>query len=67
MKSQYEEMLKGCDVMIASPGRLQDFARRGRIAFNRVRFVVLDEADRMLSMSQDTVRYTISGSFLLVP
>lgn len=57
MRSQSDELGKGCDVLVASPGRLQDFAKRGKIAFNRVQFVVLDEADRMLSMSQDTVKY----------
>lgn len=36
--------------MVATPGRLLDFVDKGYISFEDVRFVVLDEADRMLDM-----------------
>lgn len=36
--------------MVATPGRLHDFVDRSRVSFDGVRFVVLDEADRMLDM-----------------
>ena len=36
--------------MIATPGRLADLASVGVIDLNRVTYVVLDEADRMLDM-----------------
>lgn len=49
-KHQNECITKGCHVLIATPGRLLDFVERTFITFNDTRFVVLDEADRMLDM-----------------
>jgi ATP-dependent RNA helicase RhlE len=37
-------------VVVATPGRLEDLARRGMIELGRIRILVLDEADRMLDM-----------------
>ena len=47
---QAREVSKGCDLLVATPGRLIDFLDRGRIALDCVQFLVLDEADRMLDM-----------------
>ena len=47
---QTSELRKGVDVLIATPGRLQDLMQQGFISLNRVEFFVLDEADRMLDM-----------------
>lgn len=41
---------KGCNILIATPGRLNDFVNRDYIRFEDCRYVVLDEADRMLDM-----------------
>ena len=48
--SQMRELERGCDVLIATPGRLDDMIERGRVTLRQVRFLVLDEADRMLDM-----------------
>merc|ERR1712142_726496 len=40
----------GCEVVIATPGRLIDFLEMGKINLRRVTYLCLDEADRMLDM-----------------
>uniref|UniRef100_A0AAG5DSV2 RNA helicase n=1 Tax=Anopheles atroparvus TaxID=41427 RepID=A0AAG5DSV2_ANOAO len=48
--SQMQSMNTGCQILVATPGRLIDFMGRGAVTFENVKFVVLDEADRMLDM-----------------
>jgi len=47
---QKSAMLKGADVVIATPGRLITHLKLGYLSLNQVKFLVLDEADRMLDM-----------------
>ena len=42
--------LRRCNLVIGTPGRVMDHMRRGSLSLERVRLVVLDEADEMLSM-----------------
>jgi len=48
--SQIKKMAQGVDVLIATPGRLTDLVREGEINLSETRWLVLDEADRMLDM-----------------
>uniref|UniRef100_A0A1I8FRC9 RNA helicase n=1 Tax=Macrostomum lignano TaxID=282301 RepID=A0A1I8FRC9_9PLAT len=48
--SQVRELDRGCHLLVATPGRLVDVMERGRIGLDHCRFLVLDEADRMLDM-----------------
>ncbi|PSN53351.1 ATP-dependent RNA helicase vasa [Blattella germanica] len=47
---QSKQVMNGCHVLVATPGRLLDFVDKGKISFASLRFLVLDEADRMLDM-----------------
>ncbi|GAA5965051.1 hypothetical protein JCM8115_005699 [Rhodotorula mucilaginosa] len=48
--SQLRQLEQGCDLLSATPGRLVDLMERGRISLANIRYLVLDEADRMLDM-----------------
>ena len=48
--SQMREVERGCTILVATPGRLVDMIERGRISLASIKFLVLDEADRMLDM-----------------
>jgi ATP-dependent RNA helicase RhlE len=48
--SQLQTIRKGAQILIATPGRLQDFLGRRLVNLSTVRILVLDEADRMLDM-----------------
>ncbi|HWF57749.1 MAG TPA: DEAD/DEAH box helicase [Candidatus Dormibacteraeota bacterium] len=50
MGRQLEALRAGAHIVVATPGRLADHIQRGSLSLARVRFAVLDEADRMLDM-----------------
>ncbi len=50
MSEQKDALMKGVDVLIATPGRLIDLFERGGLLMTDTRILVIDEADRMLDM-----------------
>lgn len=46
--SQKQALWRGVEILIATPGRLIDFLETGDLRLNRITYLVLDEADRML-------------------
>ncbi len=49
-RPQIDGLHAGCDILVATPGRLLDLANRNLADLSQVRHLVLDEADRMLDM-----------------
>jgi len=49
-RGQVQELRRGCEIVIATPGRLLDLLEGGATNLKRVTYLVVDEADRMLDM-----------------
>lgn len=47
---QIRALQRGCDVLVATPGRLLDLAEQGAVSLDAVEVLVLDEADQMLDL-----------------
>ncbi len=47
---QLDELSRGVEIVVATPGRLIDHIKRGSVKLNNIKYVVLDEADTMLDM-----------------
>lgn len=59
---QQHDIYAGCDVLVATPGRLKDFLEAGVVDAKHLKFMVFDEADRLLDMGfsrpiADIMRY----------
>ena len=50
MSEQLRRLSRGVDIVVGTPGRVLDHIRRGTLKLDKVRFLVLDEADEMLNM-----------------
>jgi len=50
IRQQIEKLRRGAQIIVGTPGRVLDHLARGTVDFSKLRFVVLDEADRMLDI-----------------
>ena len=50
IERQMKELKRGCQIVIATPGRAMDHIRRNTLKLKNLKMVILDEADEMLNM-----------------
>lgn len=61
VRTQAQRLEQGPEIIVATPGRLMDMKERGYLHFDNVKFVVLDEVDRMLDIGfRDDIRRILS-------
>jgi ATP-dependent RNA helicase DeaD len=59
---QLEELAEGAEIVVGTPGRVIDFIDHNELNLGAVRYVVLDEADRMLDMGFiDDIEYILEA------
>lgn len=57
--TQHQLLRRPLDILVATPGRLMDHVRRGRVPFERLKVLLLDKADQMLDMGLGSDLYGI--------
>lgn len=66
VSEQMRDLDHGCHLLVATPGRLVDMLERGRISLEHCRYLVLDEADRMLDMGfEPQIRRIVEGDNMM--
>ena len=64
IEEQGFKLRKGCEIVIATPGRLGDCLEKAYAVLNQCNYVVLDEADRMIDLGfEPQVRCCLQASF----
>ncbi|KAK1611071.1 hypothetical protein QYE76_034744 [Lolium multiflorum] len=62
MIQQLRDIERGVDILVATPGRLVDMIERGRVSLEAIKYLVMDEADRMLDMGfEPQIRKIVDG------
>ena len=62
MEEQALNMRDGAEIVIATPGRLKDCIERSVVVFSQCTYVVMDEADRMISLGfEDVINFILDS------
>ncbi len=61
---QQRDIMHGVHLIIATPGRLNDFLESGVVRLHQISYLVLDEADRMLDMGFEPQVCCFFGDFM---
>jgi ATP-dependent RNA helicase RhlE len=61
-RPQIEALRRGVRIIVATPGRLEDYLKRRLVRLDQVKILVLDEVDRMLDMGFQPVIHRIAGA-----
>lgn len=62
-RTQIQALKKGAQIVVATPGRLVDLLEQDLLSLTKVKMLVLDEADEMLSMGfQDSLNFILSAT-----
>ncbi|XP_015813330.1 probable ATP-dependent RNA helicase DDX4 isoform X2 [Nothobranchius furzeri] len=59
---QIRDICRGCNVLCGTPGRLLDMIKREKVGLSKLKYLVLDEADRMLDMGFEPDMRRLVGS-----
>lgn len=63
INGQVEQLKRGAQIIVATPGRLMDLMNRNAVKIERIDYVVLDEADEMLNMGfRDDIEEILSAT-----
>ncbi|CAO3631845.1 unnamed protein product [Cunninghamella echinulata] len=66
--NQLRMLSRKCQLLVATPGRLVDILERRRLSLSNIRYLILDEADRMLDMGfEPQIRRIIQGEDMPPP
>ena len=61
--SQIRELKQGSDIVIGTPGRLIDHIKNGKLFLNMIKYLIIDESDRMLDMGfEDQMKEIVFNS-----
>lgn len=61
ISNQIQSIRQGVDIIVATPGRLLDLCERGALGLDKITYLVMDEADRMLGMGMEEQLRKIVG------